>query len=96
MEFNAKKCSTIEFGKSGRTEGTYYLENEDSKRTKEKDLGITGSNEILFGKHINKINGETYNLLRNIKTAFGYIDEDMIEKLITTKILPKLEYVALV
>ncbi len=34
---------------------------------------------MSFGKHINKIIGETYNLLRNIKIAFSYIDEDMIK-----------------
>ena len=37
-----------------------------------------------------------YNLLRNIKVAFNYIDEDMIKKIITTLIRPRLEYAALV
>ena len=32
-------------------------------------------------KHKNKIVGETYNLLRNIRIAFTYIDEDMVKKL---------------
>ncbi len=32
MEFNAKKCSVLEFGKSGRRiEGNYYLNNEGIK-----------------------------------------------------------------
>ncbi len=45
--------------------------------------------------HINRITGETYNLLRNIKTAFTYIDEEMVKKLITSMIRPRLEYAAL-
>ena len=40
-------------------------------------------------KHINKITGETYYLLRNIQVAFTYVDEDMIKKLITTLLRPR-------
>ena len=47
-------------------------------------------------KHMDKITDETYNLLRSIKAAFKYIDEEMIRKLITTLIRPRLEYAALV
>ncbi len=39
--------------------------------------------------------GETYNLLRNIKIAFTYIDEEMIKKLITSMICSRLEYAAI-
>ena len=31
-------------------------------------------------KHINRITGNAYNLLRNIKVVFTYIDEDMLKK----------------
>lgn len=44
------------------------------------------------GKYLNKIKGETGNLLRNIRVAFAYLDEDMIRKIIVTLICPKLEY----
>ena len=97
MEFNIKKCSVMEFGKSERRiRGNYLLGDEKiQKRTEEKDLGVTISNKLSFEKHISKITGETYNLLRNIKLAFSYIDEDMIKKLITSMIRPRLEYAAL-
>ena len=39
---------------------------------------------MLPEKHINKITGQTFNLLRNMQVAFTYVDEDMIKKLITT------------
>ncbi|MPC76801.1 hypothetical protein E2C01_071233 [Portunus trituberculatus] len=39
-------------------------------------------------KHINKIVGETYNLVRNIKIVFSYIDEDIVKKLLVSLIRP--------
>ena len=46
-------------------------------------------------KH-HKITGDTYQLLRNIRIAFKYLDEEMINKLITSLIRPKLEYAAVI
>ena len=66
------------------------------KKTEERDLGVTVTDKLSFGKHINKITGVAYNLIRNIKTAFTYIDEEMVKKLITSMIRPRLEYAALV
>ncbi len=66
------------------------------KKTGEKYLGVTVTDKLTFGKHINRITGEAYNLLRNIKVAFTYLDEQMVKKLITTMIRPRLEYAALV
>ncbi len=54
------------------------------KKREEKDLGGTIRDKLTFGNHINQITGETYNLLRNIKIAFTYTDEEMIKKLITS------------
>ncbi len=51
---------------------------------------------LTFDKHINRITCETYNLLRNIKRAFTYLDEEMVKKLITSIIRPRLEYAAVV
>lgn len=69
MAFNTNKCSVLEFGKSSRrVAGNYSLSDERiMKKTKEKDLGVTITDKLSFGKHINKITGETYNLIRNIK-----------------------------
>ena len=46
-------------------------------------------------KHINIITGETYQLLRNIRMAFKYLDEEMIKKFISL-ILPQLEYAVVI
>ncbi len=53
MEFNIKKCSVMEFGKSERRiRGNYLLGDEIiNKRTEEKDLGVTISNKLSFKKH---------------------------------------------
>merc|ERR1712035_20916 len=47
-------------------------------------------------KHINRITADTYNLVRNMKVAFSHVDENMVSKLITFLIRPKLEYAATV
>ena len=67
------------------------------KKSKEEvDLGVTISEEISSDKHIDKITGETMNLLRRIKMAFNYMDEDMMKILISALIRPRLEYAAVV
>lgn len=94
----SKKRSVMEFGKSKkRITWEYKMGNDVIKRTtSEKDLGVTISNNLSPEKHINKIVGETYNLLRNIRVAFTYMDEDMVRKFIVSMIRPRLEYAATV
>ena len=40
--------------------------------------------------------GETYNLIKNIGLAFHYMDKDMMKKLISMVIRPRLEYAGVV
>ncbi len=49
------------FGKSGRKiAGNYYLNYENiMTKTGEKDLGVTLTDNLNFGKHINHITGDT-------------------------------------
>ena len=98
MEFNARKCSVLEFGKSkNRPVGAYKLGEEIiQRRNTEKDLGVIVMDDMSPRRHVNKIVGETYNLLKNIRVAFSYIDEDMMKKIIVTMIRPRLEYAAVV
>ena len=58
------------------------------KTNVEKNLGVWITDNLSPDKHINKITGDTYQLLRNIRIS----GEDMINKLITSLIRPKLEY----
>ena len=39
-----------------------------------------------------RIFGDTFRMLRNIWMAFHFLDKDMIRKIITSMIRPKLEY----
>ncbi len=59
MIFNTKKCSVLDFGKSSRrTSGNYSLSNERiMKKTEEKDLGVTITDKLTFGNHMNRITG---------------------------------------
>ena len=88
MEFNVKKCSVMEFGKSkNRISGIYNLGDKEVKKVEfEKDLGVVITNDMTPDKQINKIIGETYNLLRSIKVAFAYMDEEMVKKILITMI----------
>ena len=60
----------------------------------EKDLGVMITNKLDPEKHINNITKNTLAQISNMKRAFKYIDENMIRKIITTFIRPKLEYAA--
>ncbi len=42
--------------------------------------------------HINHIFGGAYKMLRNVRTAFNYMDKDMMRKILTTMTRPKLKY----
>jgi len=67
-----------------------------SRVNEEKDLGIVIQDNLSPEKHINKIFGETYRMLRNIRVAFHFLDKNMMKKIITTMIRPKLEYAEIV
>lgn len=57
------------------------FEKRKLKRWKVKeDLGVLVTKEMFSDKHVNKIAGETYNLLRRVRMAFTYKDEDMAKK----------------
>ena len=43
-------------------------------------------------KHMNIIFGYTFRMLRNIFMAFHFLEKNMMRKIITTMIRPKLEY----
>ena len=93
MEFNAKKCNVLEMGKSAmRPSWTYMLgENVISIVKEEKDLGVVIQDNLSPEKHIDKIFGDTFKMLRILLMAFLFLDKDM-RKIITTIIRPKLEY----
>lgn len=61
IEFNTRKCSVMEIGKSKkRTSGNYTMGNESIRKTSmEKDLGVTVSGNLSPEKHRNRIVSET-------------------------------------
>ena len=98
MEFNLKKSKVMEFGKSRkRVHGDYKLNGVTLEKSKEEvDLGVTITEDLTPDRHISKITGEVLNLLRRIRMAFAYIDVDMMKKLISSMVRPRLEYAATV
>ena len=59
----------------------------------EKDLGVVIQDNLSTEKHLDRMFGDTFRMLRNIWMAFHFLDKDMMRKTITTMIRPKLEYV---
>ncbi|XP_076059106.1 uncharacterized protein LOC143035878 [Oratosquilla oratoria] len=94
MNFNIKKCSIMEFGKSkNRISGQYKIGTKEVKIvSSEKELGVIINKDMSPKKHINKTVGETYNLFKSVKVAFNCLDEVMVKKILVTLIRPRLEY----
>ena len=85
----------MEMGKcSIRPRKFFFMGNEHiNKNKEEKKLGVIINGNLSSDKIINKITGETFNLLRNTWVAFTYLDEKM-KKLIVLMIHLRLEYTA--
>ena len=98
MDFNVEKCHVVRFGESKkRPIWQYKLGDEEiPSADKEKDLGVTITKKFDPEDHINQITSKMYYLLANMKTAFTYVDADMVRKIITTYIRPTLEYASVV
>ena len=98
MDFNVEKCHVVRFGESKyRPIWQYKLGDEEiPSADKEKDLGVVINNKMDPIDHINQIYNKMYYLLANMKTAFTYVDADMVRKIITTYIRPTLEYASVV
>ncbi len=97
-EFNLSKCKVMEFDKS-RKRIQYHYEMDGVKLQKSKeevDLGVIVTENLTPDRHIDKITGETMNLLKRVRIAFSYLDEGMIKKLLTSMLRPRLEHVAVV
>ena len=96
MEFNAKKCKVLEIGCSRmKQRGKYSMGNEWINKMVKK-IWEYGLEIICHLRNILILTGDTYQQLRNTRMAFKYLDEEMINKLITLFIQPKLEYAAMI
>ena len=99
MEFNVEKSQVMEMGGGGRRPvWTYTVEEgmELRKVQREKDLGVIIQSNIQSDSHIDRIFGETYNVIKNVGLAFHYMDKEMMKKLLVTVIRPRLEYAQVV
>ena len=61
-----------------------------------KKIWEYGLQIICHLRNINKITGDTYQLLKTIRMVFKYLKEEMINKLKTSLIRPKLEHAAVI
>ncbi len=67
-----------------------------TKQREEKDLGVVIQDDLSPEKHIDTIFGNAYGMLWNIRMIFQLMNKDMMKKMLTTLIRPKLEYAEVV
>ena len=93
-----KKCHVTELDKSNRRpKWSYKMGLEVILKTKEvKDLGVVIQEILSPEQHISQLFGSTYKILTSIRVAFHYMDKDMMRKILTSMIRPRLEYAAVV
>ena len=58
----------------------------------EKDLGVAIQDNLSPENHIDRIFGNTFMILRNIRMAFHFLDKDIMRKIITSMVRPKIKY----
>lgn len=63
-------------------------------KAEEKDLGATVTDKLSLGKHFSGISEGIYRHLRSIKAACTCPDKDIVKKLMTSLIRPRLECAA--
>ena len=72
-----------------RPSWTYELEQKIMLIAKEeKDLGVVIQDNLSPQKHIDRIFGDTFRMLKNIRMGFYFLGKDMMRKIITTMIRP--------
>ena len=62
----------------------------------EKDLEVVIQDNLSTEKHRNRLFGDTFRMLRNIRMAIHFLHKDIMRKIITTMLRTKLEYVEVV
>ena len=67
-----------------------------NKTREEKDLGMVIQDTLSPEQNISQLFGSTYRILANIRVALHYTDKDMVRKILTSMICPRLEYAAVV
>ena len=85
---------TFELGQAGDSCHLVLLQDQTGHRSADQ-RGEREKNSQQVS-HVDKIFGETYYLVRNIRLAFHCMDKDMVKKLISTVIRPRLEYAGMV
>ena len=67
-----------------------------AKRREVKDLWLLIQDNLEPEKHIKQIFDSTYRILSDIRVAFHYMDKEMMNKIMTCVVRPRLEYAAVV
>ncbi|XP_069134233.1 uncharacterized protein B0403.1-like [Argopecten irradians] len=95
MEFNIKKCKHMPIGNSNQHDNFCYkmgTNEEISKCSSEKDIGVTFDHHLKFSQHVNNSVSKANRITGLIFKTFSYINKDMFLNLYKTLVMPHLEY----
>lgn len=92
MKFNENKCKVMHIGKNN-SNYNYMLKNKTMDITiKEKDLGITISNDLKFSDQCNIAYNKANKILGMVSRNFSYKTKETVKLLYTSMVRPHLEY----
>lgn len=72
-------CVTKEKSERG-PKWIFRMVKEIVMKNRKKDLGVIILDHLSLEKHTGSILGDTYRMLRNVRTCFNYIDKAMMRK----------------
>ena len=92
MEFNVDKCRTLHIG-NNNINFTYKLGNDEiSKATEQKDLGVIVDNNLKFSKQSVEAAKKANKVLGFISRTFDYKSKNIVLPLYKSLVRPHLEY----
>ena len=92
LEFNAKKCHVLHFGRKNVNHLYHINGTLISPVEYEKDLGVVITKDLKSENHISQCVKTANKILGMIKRTFSFMNKDMLVQLIKTFIRPHLEY----
>lgn len=92
IPLNPGKCSVLHLGKQ-ELKRVYHLDGMPlSPTTSQVDLGVTITDNLKWGTHIAGVVKKVNSLLYRIRKAFVEIDPGLMKTIITTYVLPVIEF----
>ena len=92
LEFNAKKCEIMHFGRKNQKYDYTLNDAVLTKKDEVKDLGIIVTPNLKPSTHVARIAAKANSMLGRVKRAFTYMDNQMFNNLYPSLIRSQMEF----